>query len=259
MSALGGNRTLTSPPIDDAINGLGLVRSISMRKGSVWLRAPVGLAFTIVGIDAHAWQFVPPAGYSGHATLPGVASPAEAGAPPLTRISDAKLSDRFRVNSTYRRPGHVKIVGAFEIGVPKRERLVAAWATGFLPVTLSFSDGRCFSLTADYVGGTLSKGRLNRVSCERRPSTETPAPPQPSDSSLQLVGTAWGYDAWAHPGSGTTIVTAPYAKAFEPLFTARMATSAIMAMNGPDWPGGNVTLVGKIDGRLTVVTLEVGY
>ena len=109
------------------------------------------------------------------------------------------------------------------------------------------------------MGGTLSNGRLNRASCERRPNTEAPAAPQPSDNSLRLVGSAWGYDAWANPGSGTTIVTAPYSKVFEPLFTARMETSAIMAMNGPDWPGGNVTLVGKIDGRLTVVTLEVGY
>lgn len=34
---------------------------------------------------------------------------------------------------------------------------------------------------------------------------------------------------------------------------------AMMAMNGPHWPGGNLTLVGKIKGRLTVMTLEVGY
>ena len=38
-----------------------------------------------------------------------------------------------------------------------------------------------------------------------------------------------------------------------------MKTIAIMAMNGPDWPGGNVTLVGRIDGRLTIVTLDVGF
>jgi len=30
-------------------------------------------------------------------------------------------------------------------------------------------------------------------------------------------------------------------------------------MNSPDSPGGNVTLVGKIKGQLTVVTLEVRY
>lgn len=56
-----------------------------------------------------------------------------------------------------------------------------------------------------------------------------------------------------------TVITVPYAKMFQPLFTARMAAAAIMAMNGPDWPGGNVTLVDRIDGRLTVVTLEVGW
>jgi hypothetical protein len=175
------------------------------------------------------------------------------------RIPDAKLSDRFRVNPTRSRPGYVKIAGAFAIVEPKHAHLVGAWAPGFLPITLSFSDGRCFSLTADYVGGTLSNGRLDRVNCERLPNIDAPISPQSFDKSLRLVGSAWGYDAWADPRSGTTIVTVPHSKTFEPLFTARMATSAIMAMNGPDWPGGNVTLVGKVDGHLTVVTLEVGY
>jgi hypothetical protein len=32
-----------------------------------------------------------------------------------------------------------------------------------------------------------------------------------------------------------------------------------MAMNGPDYLGGNVTLVGRIKKRLIVVTLDVGY
>ena len=230
-----------------------------MPNGSVWLRASAGAALAWAGVEAHAWQFVPPAGYSGKASLAGVASPAEPGAPVLTRLSDAKLSDLFHVDPTYSRPGHVKVVGAFTIVEPKHARLVAAWAPGFLPVTLSFSDGRCFSLAADYIGGTLSNGRLNRVNCERRPKTVAPAAPLPSDASLRLVGSSWGYNAWANVKSGTTVVTAPYSKTFVPLFTARMETNAIVAMNGPDWPGGNVTLIGNIDGRLTVVTLEVGY
>lgn len=33
----------------------------------------------------------------------------------------------------------------------------------------------------------------------------------------------------------------------------------MMTMNSIDAPLGDVTLVGKIKGRLTVVTLEVGY
>lgn len=69
----------------------------------------------------------------------------------------------------------------------------------------------------------------------------------------------WGYGAWTNPKTGVLTVTVPYEKTFVPLFTTRMKASAMMAMNSPDAPLGNVTLVGKIKGRLTVVTLEVGY
>ena len=48
-------------------------------------------------------------------------------------------------------------------------------------------------------------------------------------------------------------------KTFMPLFTTRMNATAMMAMNSIDAPLGDVTLVGKIKGRLTVVSLEVGY
>lgn len=230
-----------------------------MRIESVALGAAAALAFTSSASEARAAQFVPPAGYSGNETRPGVASSVEPGAPRLARIPDAKLADRFNVIPTYARPAHVKVVGAFAVEVPKQTHFVSAWSSGFLPVTLAFSDGRCFSLAADYVGGTLSNGRLNRVSCERPRPAVAPTVSQPPNKSLQLVGSAWGYDAWNDPTSRTTFVTVPFSKTFQPFFTAHMATTAIMAMNGPDWPGGNVTLIGKVDGRLTVVTLEVVY
>lgn len=230
-----------------------------MRSGSVGLRAAAALALTSGAIEAHASQLVPPAGYSGNESLPRVISTVEAGAPSFTRIPDAKLADRFHVVPSYTRPSHVKVVGAFAVEVPQYTHFVSAWSPGFLPVTLAFSDGRCFSLAADYVGGTLSNGRLNRVSCERSRPAVAPPVSLPPNKSLQLVGSAWGYDAWNDPRSGTTFVTVPFSKSFQPFFTAHMATSAIMAMNGPDWPGGNVTLVGKVDGRLTIVTLEVAY
>jgi hypothetical protein len=218
-------------------------------------------------------QFVPPAGYSSSnaAAAPGVAAHPEPGAPALTRIPDSTLSGLFRANQQYRRasipnqdmwPAAVataKVVGGFAVAEPRGTHLIAAWSPGFLPVTLSFSDGRCFSLSADYENGTLSNGRLNRASCEVRPTFDLPPPPKPTDQSLRLLASAGGYAAWADPRAGTTIVTVPWAKTFEPLFTARMNATAMMAMNSIDAPLGNVTLVGRIDGRLTIVTLEVGY
>ena len=212
-------------------------------------------------VTAHA-QFVPPAGYSGSGAQPGIATPADLAAPTLTRIPDATLSGLFRVDPNYQRgtsTGHVKVVGVFEVVETQKRHLVAAWSPGFLPVTLSFSDGQCYTLQADYTGGTLSNGRLNKVDCEGRRQVDERPPSQPRGNILKFIGSAWGYGAWADDRAGTTLITAPHAKAFQPLFTAQMATSAIMAMNGPDYPGGNVTLVGRVCGRLTVVTLEISY
>lgn len=229
-------------------------------------------ALMVAGASAQGLQFVPPAGYSGGNSVArkGVATPPEPGAPALSRIPDSQLSSLFKVNRTYRRAGKnsrlwrtsgatAKVVGAFAIAEPPGMHFVDAWALGFLPVTLSFSDGRCFSMSADYVNGTLSNGRLNRVSCEGRRTVDGPPPPKPADQSLRLLGSAWGYGAWTDPKTSITIVAAPFQTKFEPLFTARMKATAMMAMNSPDAPFGNVTLVGKINGRLSVVTLEVGY
>ena len=215
------------------------------------------LAFA--GAGAGARQFVPPAGYTG-TPGPGVVSPAEPGTPALRRIPDADLAGLFKLNPTYSRAAnaHLKVVGAFEVAETSDVRLVDAWAPGFLPVTLKFSDGRCFSLAADYTGGTLSNGRLHAVSCGER-KTYAPSAAKPADASLRYIGGSWGYGAWTDDKTGTTLVSAPETETFEPLFTTKMAVNAIMAMNGIDWPGGNITLVGRIDGRLTVVTLEVGF
>jgi hypothetical protein len=231
-------------------------------KASAYARVSAGITIAAAAISAHA-QFVPPAGYSGGGSRPDVAVPSELGAPLLTRIPDAAVSSLIHAVPTYRRGsavGHAKVVGAFAIAETSKAHVVEAWSPGFLPVTLSLSDGRCYSLQADYEGGTLSNGRLRKVGCEgRRKFDEPTLPAPPPGRSLRLIGTAWGYGAWADDRSNTTIVTAPGAKTFQPLFTAQLTTSAIMAMNGPDWPGGNVTLVGKMKGRLTIVTLEVGY
>jgi len=230
-------------------------------NSKAYARAGIGIMLAMVAIHGKA-QFVPPAGLSGGKPLPGVAVPSDPDAPPLARIPDAALASLFRVDPTYRRGttgGNVKVVGAFALTETPAAHVTGAWSPGFLPVTLSLSDGRCYVFRAAYQDGTLSNGRLSKTACEGRPETEKPASSPPQDRALRFIGTAWSYDAWADDRQNTTIVTAPYQKAFQPLFTARMKTIAIMAMNGPDWPGGNVTLVGRIDGRLTIVTLDVGF
>lgn len=219
----------------------------------------------LTGVGAKA-QFVPPAGYGGDAPgappRPGVARPAEPGAPALKRVPDASLAGLFRVDPAYRRANaaHAKVVGAFTVAETKRARLTGAWAPGFLPVTLSFADGRCFAFSADYEGGTLSNGSLHRTGCDGGGKTYDPGTAQPLPGSrLRRIGASWGYGAWADDQKHVTIITAPEGNAFEPLFTTPMEVSAIMAMNGPDWPGGNITLVGKVDGKLMIVTLEETY
>lgn len=105
----------------------------------------------------------------------------------------------------------------------------------------------------------MSNGRLNRVNCEGKRTFNWPQPPNPHDSSLRLLAAPFGYAGWTNLRTGTTIMVVPSQKTFVPLVTARMKATAMMAMNSIDAPLGNVTLVGKIKGRLTVVTLEVGY
>ena len=244
-----------------------------MRPSATLLRTATS-TLTLLGMPAQGAQFVPPAGYDSGSSVarPGVASPLEPGAPPLARIPDSQLSGLFRANLLYRRVGDnsglslwrtagasVKVVGAFAVAEPRGTHLVDAWSPGFLPVWLAFSDGRCFLLSADYDNGTLSNGRLKRVSCEGKKTFHGEPPPKPDDPSLRLLSTSWGYSAWTNPKTGISTVTVPHEKMFVPLFTTRMKVSVMMAMNSIDAPLGNVTLVGKITGRLTVVTLVVGY
>ena len=225
--------------------------------------ARVAIAAMLAGfIPSAKAQFVPPAGFSSNDAQLAVAIPTDLNAPVLSRIPDATLAKLFRPNPNYKRgvaTAHVKVVGAYEIAESDKRRLNAAWSPGYLPVTLSFSDGHCYSFEANYNGGTLSYARLNETQCAGRPSDEEPPSSPPPGNHLKYVGAAWGYAAWRDDPAHTTIVTAPYAKTWQPLFRAEMATMGIMAMNGPDYPGGNVTLVGKINGRLTLVTLEVGF
>jgi hypothetical protein len=222
------------------------------------ITAAIALAVPVNGLHA---QFVPPAGYLDKpgSPAPPVAPVAEPGAPKIEAVTDDSLSGMFSVVPGYPKANaHIAIVGAYTIAESKRARVTAAWARGFLPATLSFSDGRCFDFSADYNGAHLSNARLNKVDCTA-PWKDGATPPPRNESRFRLAGTAWGYADWVDDKAGISTITAPFATTFQPFFTARMPTMAIMAMNGVDYSGGNITLVGRYRSRLTIVILDVGY
>ena len=182
--------------------------------------------------------------------------------PKLTRLPDTALTKLFKIIATYPRAdsAKVKVVGAFALSETSSSHFVAAWAPvpSFLPISYLYSDGRCYTLNADYIGGTLSNGRLKPSDCGPRPVSDQPRLTPPLTAHLRLIGSAWSYGAWTDQ-AGNTIITAPYIRSFEPLIMARMKVNAIAAMNSPDEPGGNVTLIGRVNGQLTQVTLEVSF
>lgn len=218
---------------------------------------------TLAATSPAATQVLPPAGYSFAPAVPrpAIALDPEPGAPALTRVPDASLARLLLVDRGYSRAteASVKVVGAFAIAEPAGGRLIEAWSPGFLPIALRFSDGRCFSLSADYENGTLGDGRLRRTACDARRGTERAPPPAPVAMGLRLVGVSWGFAAWVDDRARTTIVTVLGARTFVPLFSAHLRVEAALAMNSPDAPLANVTLVGRIRGRLTVVVLAVAY
>ena len=223
--------------------------------------AAAAMVLTISAPGLHA-QFVPPAGYldASGPPAPPVAAIAEPGAPSISALTDDALPSLFSVVPGYpRAAAHVTVIGAYTIAESRHARVTAAWSRGYLPVTLSFSDGRCFDFTADYNGPHLSNARLNKVDCGTPWKDGATPPSPPAGSRLRLAGTGWGYADWVDDKTGVSTITSPFAKTYLPFFTARMPTIAIMAMNGVDYPGGNITLVGRYRGRLCVVVLDVGY
>ena len=228
-------------------------------SGMVWLAMATGL----IGQPAAAQQFTPPVGYvprSNTAARPCLAPVADASAPRLTCIPIEAAAKLFKTDPTYPRADKqlLKVVGAYTLTIPAGESLAAAKSPGYLPVELRLSGGSCFSLNAEYYG-KLSGARVEPTSCDDRSYKVDQATPQPADKSLRFVGTAWGYDAWADPNAHHTVITAPFSKTFRPLFTADLPVTAIMAMNSPDAPIGNVTLVGRLKGQIAIFVLEVSF
>jgi len=193
------------------------------------------------------------------------------GDPVLATLDPAQVSGFFTPGAAYPVPGstresgtvrpiHVRVIGAYAINEPKGARVVGMGGPGYMPVTLKFSDGRCFVLSASYVGELLSSGGLGQIACPPRSTDPEDWPvSRPSDSSLRLIGTSWGYSAWADRTRGQVTVAVPNNFTFIPLFTTPMRVLAMTAMNSPDAPIGDLTLVGTLNGRMSVVTLAVSW
>lgn len=234
---------------------------------AVRCRHLAGLAMLVLAFAscADAQVLMPPSGYDdgppGSPPPPGVATDVEPGAPALTRLSDAATARLFQLDPHYPRlsSAHLKVVGAFGIRETSKMRVVAAWSAGFLPMLMAFSDGRCFALSATYNSGLLAEGKLIREPrCRQPKSLPALAVPPPGDG-LRWIGAPWGYGLWADDRRHSTVVTAPQRNTSTRFFTAEIALIGAGAMNGPDWPGGNITMVGRVKGKLIAVTLEVTY
>lgn len=235
-----------------------------MTSAAAGARMATMVAVAAIGIaaDAHQFEFVPPTGYGGKGGAP-TATLAERGAPALTSLPFVTVEPLIRIDPSYPEAARssVKVIGAYRIGERAGIHLVGAWARGaYLPVNLRFDDGRCFALTAEYAGPTLSNAALHRIGCDAQPAVvEAPPPTPPAGRALRLIGVAWGFAAWSDNRAGLTSITAPFAKTWQPLVTARLPVTAIMAMNSPDAPIADMTLLTRIHGHPTLVTLEVIY
>lgn len=257
MQALKGlaARTLTSA-LRPATSAIALFGSAATVGPCACLLAVSGLLAPAASIA----QLTPPAGFSGTAG-PAVAPQAEPDMPRIEALDRTAIERRIRLLPGYANAAkaHAKVVGAYTIAETPGTRFVDAWALGFLPLNLKRSDGSCLVLSADYVGGTLSNARLRPIGCDARRVVEKPSAVPPSGSALRYIGTGWGFSAWRDAKAAETLVTRPFAKTFEPFFAIGMDVFAIAAANGVDWPGGNVTLAGRTDGRLAIAVLDVGY
>ncbi len=218
-------------------------------------------------------QSIPPSGYSGNISHPGVAPVDDPYAPHLARIDDDSVSKLIRLNLAYPNwyatahvasigafPPRAKLIGAFSITETKKRHLVAAESPGFLPVTLFFSDGECYAFGANYEGGMLSNGHLTQVPCQHHNLYEGERRAFPNlERDLRLLGRSWGFGAWIDDKAQSTLITAPSAKTDQPLFSLDAVSISMMAMQSPDTPSGDLTLVSRIKGKLVVMTLEVSY
>jgi hypothetical protein len=179
----------------------------------------------------------------------------------LAPIARAAAAAAFRIHPSYRPAAraHVQIVGAYRLELPGRAHPVEGFALGYLPVTVRAGNGRCVTISADYVGDGLSNGAATPSDCaplDRAVRGEAPAAPRPG---LRYVNSSWGFSAWADDRTGQTIVTTAEGGATQPILTVDMAIVGIYAMNSPDSPHSDISFLGSLGGQDALVTIGLTY
>ncbi|MBB4153349.1 hypothetical protein GGQ80_001251 [Sphingomonas jinjuensis] len=180
----------------------------------------------------------------------------DASAPTVRHVDEQQIAGRFAISPRYSRrlTARLSVVGAYELVLPANLALVRAWSPGFRPVAMTFSDGVCRTFEADYIH-TLKNRRLSPT-CAFNPPVDG-APITVRREGMRLVSSAWGFQAWADDTHERTVLTIAGRPADEPLFDASMAVTSMIAMRDPHGVGGDITLVGTINGKPMIVTVEV--
>lgn len=183
-------------------------------------------------------------------------SPVTSNLPEVRHVDEQSLLAGFEVHPKITQVPNPRphIVGSYELLLSPGLSLQDAWAPGFLPVALSISDGRCVTFEADYYG-TLRNGRISSECAFKRASGDQPTPRL--REGLRYVSSSWGYEAWVDDRRHRTLIMAPGTIADEPLMVAPMITTGFMAMSDPHGYGAAMTLVGLLNGKTMIVTLEV--
>ena len=173
--------------------------------------------------------------------------------PSVTNIDAVSVAKAFRLPHRGRTSSKIEVVNAYELSLPEGRRIVASHSGGFLPVEITLDNGDCYLIQADYIDGGFHNGTLSPRMCSKDWPDAKGEPPIPPRSGITLAGQSWGYSAWRDDRTGTTTVVDGWAHA-DPLILS-IDTVGIGAMRGPDSPGGEISLVGRLDGRPAFVTV----
>lgn len=73
------------------------------------------------------------------------------------------------------------------------------------------------------------------------------------------MGEAWGYRAWVDERAGTTLLTQSRGATVWEIATVQMRTVGISAINSPDAPISNVTVVGSTKEGDLLLLLGIHY
>ena len=182
-------------------------------------------------------------------------SPQSGQGPTLTSIEPEHVASAFHVRTQAHDKPKIEVVNAYEIRLPDHRRIVDLHSGGFLPVEITLDDGTCFLIEAEYVGGGFRNGKISQRACFGgwpNDRANVSLPPRPG---LSLAGKAWGYIAWRDDKTGVTTLVDTNSKGHPVIFDAGMEVVGMGAMRGPDSPGGEISLVGLLNGKPALVTV----